>query len=232
MKCEECKSDLVAFMDCGLDEVRAGEIRSHLSECADCVALCEDLTTFGEHSSEVQPLNSQALWCRINNIIESEIEPPKPEAKPKRRFWHLSFGQLASALILIAILSSVGTVAILRYYLPATRDDVASGGTHQNPVDKFLSKLGLVDSPAQARDRRIKQQQSAIEYWDTRVQSRRVQWDRQTREAFDRNLQVINETVNEYTLILEQNPDDDLSGEMLDSVLTDKMNLLRDFSDL
>jgi hypothetical protein len=33
-------------------------------------------------------------------------------------------------------------------------------------------------------------------------------------------------------MILEQDPEDDLSGEMLDSVLNEKMNLLRDFSDL
>ena len=78
----------------------------------------------------------------------------------------------------------------------------------------------------------MNEQKSAISYWDNRVQARRVQWDKMTREAFDRNLQVINQSVNEYTVILEQDPDDDLSSEMLDSVLNDKMNLLRDFSDL
>jgi hypothetical protein len=45
-------------------------------------------------------------------------------------------------------------------------------------------------------------------------------------------LQVIDQSLNEYTVILEQDPEDDLSSEMLDSVLNDKMNLLRDFSDL
>jgi len=38
--------------------------------------------------------------------------------------------------------------------------------------------------------------------------------------------------VSEYTMILQENPEDDLSGEMLDSVLNDKMNLLREFSEL
>jgi hypothetical protein len=59
-----------------------------------------------------------------------------------------------------------------------------------------------------------------------------LQWDRTTREAFDRNLNVIDEAVNDYTTILQRDPEDELSGEMLDSVLTEKMNLLRDFSDL
>jgi hypothetical protein len=82
------------------------------------------------------------------------------------------------------------------------------------------------------RDRRLQEQKAAIEYWNTRVQTRRSQWDRATRDAFDRNLQVIEESVSDYSLILQQNPEDELSGEMLDSVLNEKMNLLRDFSEL
>lgn len=62
--------------------------------------------------------------------------------------------------------------------------------------------------------------------------TRRSQWDRVTREAFDRNLQVIEESVKDYTTILNQDPEDELSGEMLDAVMNDKMNLLRDFADL
>jgi hypothetical protein len=52
------------------------------------------------------------------------------------------------------------------------------------------------------------------------------------RDAFDRNLNEIDQAVTEYTVILEQDPQDDLSGEMLDSTLTEKMNLLRAFSEL
>jgi hypothetical protein len=52
------------------------------------------------------------------------------------------------------------------------------------------------------------------------------------REAFDKNLNVINESVNDYTLILQQNPEDEITGEMLDSALEDKVELLRDFAEL
>ena len=89
-----------------------------------------------------------------------------------------------------------------------------------------------MDTPQQARERRIKEQQAAIDYWNKRVEARRVQWDKNMREAFDRNLNEIDQTVNEYTLILQENPQDELSSEMLDSTLNDKMELLRAFSDL
>ena len=240
MHCDDCRELLSAFMDCDLDEVRSSDIRAHLAICQECSAVCEDIASLvdvcrTEASNDLVPPNSQALWCRINNIIESEIVPDSasPQLPPKKRFWQLSFPQLASALVAIAVISSLLTVVAIRQYtLPKAEDFTSRNATTQTTFEKLLSKVGLVDTPQQARERRIKEQQSAINYWDARVQARRVQWDKNTREAFDRNLQVINQSLNEYTVILEQDPDDDLSSEMLDSVLNDKMNLLRDFSDL
>ena len=128
--------------------------------------------------------------------------------------------------------SLVTFFAIRNYKQPALDDFTSRSAATQTTFEKVLSKVGLVETPQQARDRRVKEQQAAIEYWNQRVQARRGQWDRMTREAFDRDLQVIDESLNDYTTILRQDPDDDLSSEMLDSVLTDKMNLLRDFADL
>ena len=96
-------------MDCDLDEVRSSDIRAHLAICQECSAVCEDIASLvdvcrTEASDDLVPPNSQALWCRINNIIESEVAPElasRPEP-PKKRFWQLSFPQLASALVAIA----------------------------------------------------------------------------------------------------------------------------------
>ena len=80
--------------------------------------------------------------------------------------------------------------------------------------------------------KRMQEQHAAIEYWNKRVQERRAQWDSRMRDAFDRNLNEIDQAVSEYTFILEKDPQDDLSGEMLDTALNEKMNLLRAFSEL
>jgi len=238
MNCDECKNLIGVFMDNELEETQASAIRMHLAACTECAGVCEDLASIldvctTEPSSEILPPNSQALWCRINNIIESEIKPPPPVEQPRRRFWQLSFAQLSAAVLCIAVVSSLLTVVAIRNYTqPKTDDFTTRSAATQTTFEKILSKVGLVDTPQQARDRRLKEQQAAIEYWNERVQSRRVQWDRATRDAFDRNMQVINDSVNDYTMILQQDPEDELSGEMLDSVLNDKMNLLRDFSDL
>jgi hypothetical protein len=237
MTCDECKSLLSAFMDSDVDESQAAFVREHLVVCQPCGRVCEDLALIldvcdSEVAAELVPPNSHAMWCRINNIIENEVKPAPPAEKPRARFWQLSFGQLAATVMCIAIVSSLLTVVAVRNYMRGPGDPTAEAATSRSVVDKVLGRLGLVETPQQARQRRLKQQQAAIEYWDQRVQARRAQWDRTTREAFDRNLEVIDESVNGYTMILDEDPDDTLSGEMLDSVLNEKMNLLRDFSDL
>ncbi len=226
-------------MDDELDEARATTVRTHLAVCSDCARVCEDLASIldvctKESASDLRPPNSKALWCRINNIIESENKPdtqPSTE-QPKGRRWRFSFVQVATAVFCIAVVSSLFTFIAIQNYFQPSPDTATRSAASQTVFEKVLGKLGLMETPQQVRERRVKEQQAAIDYWNERVQTRRVQWDRTTRDAFDRNLQVIDASLNDYTMILSQDPDDELSGEMLDSVLDDKMNLLRDFSGL
>jgi hypothetical protein len=181
------------------------------------------------------PPNSQALWCRINNIIESEIKPEteEPQPSPVRRGWSFSFSQVGAAALGVAIISSLLTIVGIRnYFEPSADDYVTRSAASQTTFERFLIKIGLSESPAEARMRRIKEQQAVIDYWNKRVAARRAQWDNRLREAFDRNLNEIDHAVSEYTISLEKDPQDELSGEMLDSALTEKMNLLRQFSEL
>lgn len=239
MNCDDFNEIIDAYVDGELDESQATSAREHMAACSDCAASCEELAAILDVCRPVSadadsPPNPRAMWLRINNLIESEAKPEPPQAvEQKRRFWQLSVPQLAAALACIAIVSSLLTVVAIRNYTQVGSGDLTSrSAAEQSTFEKVLSKVGLIESVQQARDRRLREQQAAIEYWNQRVQMRRTQWDRATREAFDRNLQVIDESVNEYTVTLQQDPEDELSGEMLDSVLNDKMNLLRDFADL
>jgi Putative zinc-finger len=238
MNCDECKNLIGVFMDNELDAGRASAVRVHLAFCADCAAICEDLATLvdvckKEPSAEIVPPNAEAMWRRISNTIESENTGADPVPQGRRRFWQFSFAQLSAALLFIVIVSSLVTIAVMRGFTPPPSDDLAvRSAVTQTTFQKLLSKVGLADTPLQARDHKMREREAAIDYWNARVMARRDFWDARTREAFDRNLQVIDDAVNEYTVILQRDPEDELSGEMLDSVLTEKMNLLRDFSDL
>lgn len=242
MNCLDCQEKLSLFLDGELDAAGAEVIREHLTACEPCAALCEELAAILEGSSSldadaVVPPNSQALWCRINNVIESEVKPAnagdeKPALQAGRR-WHFSFSQVAAAVAGIAIISSLLTIVGIRNYMqPSGEDFTSRSAESQTTFEKILVRIGVSESPQEARERRLREQHALIDYWNRRVQARKAQWDGRLREAFDRNLQEIDQAVHEYSLILEKDPYDELSGEMLDSALNEKMNLLRQFSEL
>jgi hypothetical protein len=52
------------------------------------------------------------------------------------------------------------------------------------------------------------------------------------RETFDRNMKVIDQAVSESLNELNRNPHDEVSEQMLNDALNDKLSLLKEFSDL
>jgi hypothetical protein len=248
MNCENCQELLSDYIDNQLDEKKTARIKAHLTLCRECAEVYEDFSKILglcnlEITEEIPPPNEQALWCRINNIIESEIKPEVvEEIKQKEvnrnwfsrmwsRSWSLSFTQVASAVMGIALISSLLTIVGIRNVMPA--NNLAADVSNQTTFfDKVLSKVGLAETPQQARERRIRERQVAIDYWNNRVSARRTQWDNRMREVFDRNLREIDQIVYEYSRTLEENPQDELSVEMLDTAMEEKMQLLREFSEL
>ena len=235
------------FLDNELEETSSFEVREHLAVCEPCSKVCEDLAMLMdfcrlETEETVLPPNPQALWCRINNVIESEVQAETfRENKEKAQVaaetiqkggrWNFSFMQVASAVLFIAVVSSVLTFIGIRNY-SVTDNDISSVTAPPTLFERVLGKIGLMETPEQKRERVLKERETAIEYWNKRVEARRAQWNTNLRDAFDRNLNEINQAVNEYTEILQENPQDELSGEMLDSALNEKMELLREFSEL
>lgn len=236
MNCENCQESISLYLDNELAAPAASEMRTHLATCAECAKMCEDFAMILDfcdldETEYSLPPNSKALWCRINNIIETEIPnetapPIEPEKSPRR--WQFSFGQVFASILGIALVSSLLTVVGIKNY--SASDQTANSAP--SVFDRALSRVGLVETPQQTRENRIKEQQAAIEYWNQRVAVKRANWDNYLRDAFDRNLNEINQVVFEYDRILQENPQDDLTNEMLDSALGEKMALLREFSEL
>ena len=236
MNCEYCQELISVYLDNELEPEVASDVRMHLAVCAGCAKTCEDFAMIldfcdldeTEHSV---PPNSKALWCRINNLIETEISPKIPQEiieEKSKRSWQFSFGQVFASILGIALISSLLTIVGIKNY---SAGDVSANAA-PSIFDRALSKIGLVETPQLARENRVREQQAAIEYWNKRVEEKRINWAANLREAFDRNLIQIDQTVYEYDKILQENPQDDLSSEMLDSALNEKMALLREFSEL
>jgi hypothetical protein len=79
---------------------------------------------------------------------------------------------------------------------------------------------------------RFRQQQQVIAYWNERVELNKARWNPQMRETFDKNMSVIDSAVNDSIRQLSQNPHDEVSEEILNAALNDKVELLKEFAEL
>lgn len=225
------------YLDNELERELSATVQTHLAMCAVCAKVCEDFAMILdfcvlEETDCSLPPNSKALWCRITNIIETEIQAEIPkeivEEKP-RRSWQFSFAQVFASILGIALVSSLLTLVAIKNY--SALPDV-SGNAEPSIFERALGKIGVIETAQQTRENRIKEQQATIDYWNKRVEAKRATWNPNMRDAFDRNLNEINQVVVEYDTNLQQNPQDDFSSEMLDSALSEKMELLREFAEL
>jgi len=93
------------------------------------------------------------------------------------------------------------------------------------------SGLSLASTGSSVQDR-YRQRQQVIAYWNDRVELNKARWNPQMRETFDRNMSVIDAAVNDSLSQLTQNPHDEISEEILNGALNDKIQLLQEFSQL
>jgi len=233
MNCEQCQDLLSEFLDDSLSFAERCEMEAHLQMCADCFAAQRELasilsfceTTRDDYDS---PPNPQALWLRISNLIESENQP-SPTANfqqvKKERFWK-RFSNYSWQFSMPQILSGVALIAVAVALLTAVGLRGFSGSPDGQEKNTFAGKTsGSVED-------RLRQKQQVIDYWNQRVEARKQQWDRKTRETFERQLKVLDETVAQYREALIQNPNDELYKEALDSTINEKVEFLKDFSEL
>jgi hypothetical protein len=227
MNCERCQELIGDLMDGTLSGADESTLKSHLDECLDCVSVREDLTSVlsycRAHRGEYEaPPNERALWLRIRNVVEAEVASarsvvtgtPRQKASWWSRSWELSFPQLASLTVAVVLVVSLVTVVGLRRWQTTTPMILDSASSNASVND------------------RVWQRQQVINYWNQRIELNKVRWSAQMRETFDRNMRVIDEAVSDSINELNRNPHDEVSEQMLNEALNDKLALLKEFSDL
>ena len=235
MNCEKCQDLISDFLDGALSHEDQTTLNAHLVECLECAEVRNDLQSIvgfcrthrGEYAA---PPNENALWLRIRNMIETGTSAEAIAPAPVRRnfwsnwvgrSWELSFPQLAASVAVIVLVVSLSTVVGLRRY--------QSGGVAKSQDSSGAARLSAA---AESVRNRVSKQQQLISYWNERVEFNKARWSPEMRETFDRNLAVIDQTVNESLNSLTQNPHDDVSEEMLNAALNEKLSLLKEFAEL
>ena len=240
MNCDNCQELISDLLDGSLTRQDELSLNQHLEQCVECAEVRTDLASIvgfcrvhqGQYDA---PPNERALWLRIRNIVEGEraaVLATAPQVAARRkgflggwlnRSWELSFPQLAASVAAIVIVVSLTTVVALR------RSETGSGtGPGIGPATVIVPAT----IEAANTNSRVWQQQQAISYWNQRVEVNRVRWSQDMRDTFDRNLKVIDQAVNDSLSELNKNPHDEVSEEMLNSALNEKLALLKEFADL
>lgn len=236
MDCEKCSDLLADFLDGTLDGDDSMLFSTHLEECLGCACVRDELRTIVNVAAEsrehfVAPPNERALWLRVRNTIEAElgaqqravaaVAASSAARRDRESFltrlmskrWALSLPQLTAAVVAIVVgVSVITTVGMQRL----AAEQAVKPETATARGAKKLNHDQLV----------------AIEYLMERVKERKARWNPRMREAFDRNLGIIDATVSDSLKELNESPHDEISEEALNAALRDKMELLREFSEL
>ena len=237
MNCEKCQELIGDLVDGVLSHDAAATLNQHLEDCLSCADVRNDLESIVSFCQQQRgqyeaPPNERALWLRIRNVIEAENATSASAAAHApstrgflpawlSRSWELSVPQLAASVAALVVVVSLATAVGIR------RMD--SSNAVSNSAN--MSAASFAATGSNVRDR-ISQQQQAISYWNQRVELNKVRWNQQMRDTFDRNLQVIDQAVNDSLNELNRNPHDEVSEEMLNAALNEKLTLLKEFSDL
>ena len=225
MNCETCQELIHDLIDGSITQRDEFTLDTHLRECLDCDSVRQDLASIVEFSRTQRgvyeaPPNEQALWLRIRNTIEAELpsrintnlERPSFFSRWLGRSWELSLPQLAASAVAIVLLVSLATVVGLRRW--------GGYGTSTTRVE------------AANISQRFSERQQTIDYWNQRVEQIKARWSPDMREAFDRNMKAIDESVVNSMNELQRNPQDEFSEKMVNESLDAKLAMLKDFSDL
>ena len=237
MNCEKCQDLISDFLDGALSHEDQSTLNAHLEECLSCAGVRDDLQSIvgfcrthrGEYTA---PPNEKALWLRIRNMIEAgagaTVAAPAPA---RRKIWSkLRQGarQLGTFFPAAGCFSGgdrVGCFTFDRCWLASLARKVE----RLQLLTRRNANMSV--GAANVRDR-ISQQQQLISYWNQRVEFNKARWSPQMRETFDRNLKVIDQAVNDSFDALSQNPHDEVSEEMLNAALNEKLSLLKEFAEL
>lgn len=228
MNCEQCQELIHDLIDGSISQRDEFTLNTHIKDCLDCDSVRQDLTSIlsfcqthrGEYAA---PPNEQALWLRIRNVIEAEnghrIATQTDSARPSffgrwmSHTWQLSLPQLASLTAAVVLLVSLTTVVGLRRW--GTTEAV-------NVAPAYASNV----------DERVWQRTQVINYWNQRIELNKARWSPDMRATFDGSMREIDRAVAKSLDELKQNPHDEFYEQMLNDALNEKLELLKDFSDL
>jgi len=221
MVCSQCQELLSDYIDGALELGEQVNIERHLSDCEPCRAVRDDLLQI-VHFSQQLPVQSPStsLWPRINAGL-AEVQPSfwnrslRWISNLRTLNFNFSVPQMIATAAAIAIVVSTGIILSRRDN--GTIQVADAGNTLSTPDARPLAQADL-----QLLEKQISQLSNTVE-------QRKDSWDPELRNAFERNLLYVNQSLAECRHQLSDHPGDDVSQELMLNAYREKIRLLEGF---
>jgi hypothetical protein len=221
MRCRKAQEYISRSVDGELAERENARLERHLASCGECRALLEDMRKIvGRAAGLDSPEPSEAVWGKVRaGLAAGTGGPTVRELAPERRpFFGMGVPafRLAGAAVLGVALIAAGVVVGLRL----GRQDVTA--PRKGGEAYTLAKLDEAES----------YYQKAIKSLSEAFTAGKGTLDPQVVELFDRNLSVIDATIQACRRAVLEEPDDLEARSYLLAAYTRKVTLLDSALDL
>jgi hypothetical protein len=234
--CEELESLLPGYLEAELDAVRRRAVERHAMSCARCASLLEDVATIVRDARELPALTpSRDLWTDIEARIQPDVVPLSAarmdrKARTRRVSPRWTTMRLAAAAAALVV-STAGVTYVATTHLDAAHTTVAASGpaASDSPDGRATGSSsapsGAVRNASSLSSEQLYDQE--IAHLQTIVRERRTLLDTATIAVIQRNLAVIDSAIAQSRAALAADPNSRFLNEQLNSVLGQKVELLR-----
>jgi hypothetical protein len=216
MRCAKAKKYISEYVDGTLDVRKAAEVERHVGECRVCREVLEDFRKMKSAASDLEtPEPNEAVWLRIKERVASAgpaAEPAGPVRVPGRWRFGLSVPalRLAGAAAIALILITSGVVIGVR---------LAGRGAASYPKNSEKYTLAKLDEAEAYCQKAIKSLSQAFAGEKKAMMP-------QVAEMLERNLAVIDATIQACREAVRKEPNDLQARSYLLAAYMDKVTFL------
>ncbi|MCI0338716.1 MAG: zf-HC2 domain-containing protein [Acidobacteria bacterium] len=225
MECRAVVSSMSDYIDkheMWLSDIEVREIETHLIACSKCQSIKLELTEVRTAAREL-PLHtpSRALWARIAKEIEPEVprsERPTRVERPALSWWaRMKSRQFSFTLPQLAGAGALAAALIVFGLFRTSNQDQRDFNIIKAPTALQTALLPGEDTIKAEIERRL-----------SVINGRKMNWDPQVRDDFERHLNKIEESLRYSRQTLQNNPDDRVQQQMVLTLYHEKRQLLED----
>ena len=234
--CEEFEMLLPFYLEGEADVAERRTVEQHAAACARCSALLGDLNTIVRAAPQLPTLTpSRDLWPEIESRIQPDVVPisaasGEKETRVRQASPRWTTARLAAAAAALVV-STAGVTYVATTRVDAGRSTVAAGPATTNSAPDSLgtrsptAPSGTVRNASSLSSEQLYDQE--IAHLQTIVRERRSLLDTATIAVIQRNLAIIDSAIAQSRAALAADPNSRFLNEQLNSVLGQKVELLR-----